>query len=424
MTVPNRPVSDASRARATEDSAVALVLNGFPGSEVVDSLEPNDDDVVLEAFYPRDAPPWREHDDECLPRGALPAGAPESRRWPEALMRARLTGAGTFVFVDTESSQPIHGRGDQVLHASGEATFIVAVSGAGKSTYGQNFALRRTGLIAPTEFVGLPVRELPEGEAVLYVAADRPRQIQRSLRRMVTEPQLQRIDKRIKVWRGPLPFLLNREPLLLLEFILALEERASVVLRDVVLDSLKDVALEIAKDEGGSAVAQSINNVVAEGREVLVLHHERKPPSGAKRVPADLSDVYGSTFLTACAGNVVYLHGPSGAHIVQLRHLKQSADEVGPLSLVHDHDTGEISVLTKPDLLELVRKAPIGVTVKEAARYLWPEEDEPSPNTVEKARRQLRKLVDGGLITEIAARDGFAGASRWVAVAGRFEGLE
>ena len=68
----------------------------------------------------------------------------------------------------------------------------------------------------------------------------------------------------------------------------------------------------------------------------MLLHHERKAANGGKRVHT-LDDVYGSTWLTSGLGSVFVLDGEPGDPTVELRHLKQPAEPIGPLTLRHDH---------------------------------------------------------------------------------------
>jgi len=301
---------------------------------------------------------------------------------------------GRFVFDDTGLESAIHGKGDEVLHASGEATFVIAQTGVGKSTYGQNYVLHRVG-VRCGDFIGYPVRVLDPDEVILYVAADRPRQILRSLRRMVTEADEDALNARLLVWRGPLPYVLNQEPRRLLDHVQRLEDHLGRAVREVVIDSLKDVALELSKDEGGSGVAHAVNHLIGDGRELLILHHERKAQGGPRKVPAEISDVYGSQLLTACAGNVVYLHGQPGAYVSTLIHLKQSGEQVGPLELDHDHDTGAITLRRELDLLDQLRKTTKGMTVHTACLVLYGDKD-PDKNTTARIYRKLERLVKNG----------------------------
>lgn len=314
---------------------------------------------------------------------------------PAVSTNVRLMTGAEFLFGEAPSDDPLVGRDTEILHASGEATFVIAITGVGKSTYAQQYGVRRLGL-TDSDFLGYPVRRLEDGEAILYVAADRPRQIRRSLRRMVDAAQAASLDRRLLVWKGPLPFQLNRDPIALADLVDTIEAQHDVTIREVILDSLKDVATELAKDEGGSAVAQAINHLVAVGREVNVLHHERKSERGAKKAPADIGDVYGSQFLTACAGNVIYLHGEPGGHVLSLHHLKQSADVVGPLELEYDHDSGALTVIAQKDLLALLRGMPRGMTIHTACLLLYGSSD-PDKNMVARVYRKLERLTKAGL---------------------------
>lgn len=320
----------------------------------------------------------------------------------------RVAPGGSFLLADDPTPPVIHGRDAEVLHASGEATLVVALTGAGKSTYAQNYALHRLGL-RPGDFIGYPVQPLPPDEGLLYVAADRPRQIRRSFRRLISDADRDELDRRLVVWKGPPPFRLNQKPEALLAFVRAVEAHHGVILREVILDSLKDVASELVKDEGGAGVAQALGHLVADDREALVLHHERKGERGAKKAPAEIGDVYGSQYLTACMGNVVYLHGPSGAHVVELIHLKQSAELVGPLLLDHDHDAGTLTVRAERNLLELLRGAPKGFTVRTACLTVWGLQD-PDRNAVARMYRRLERLVTEGHAARPDATAGDAAA--------------
>ena len=121
-------------------------------------------------------------------------------------------------------------------------------------------------------------------KAVLYVAADRPRQIARSFRRMVREGHRAALEW-LTVWSGPLPFDLAADGAeRLTEF--AAEFGAGTI----VLDSLKDVALDLSKEETGSRVNLALQHTLAAGVEVLAIHHQRKGgPTAASRGASPMS---------------------------------------------------------------------------------------------------------------------------------------
>jgi replicative DNA helicase len=135
--------------------------------------------------------------------------------------------------------------------------------------------------------------------------------------------------------------------------------------------------------------------VIASGVEVIALHHPRKSSTDNKR-PHTLDDVYGSTWLVGGAGSVVSLWGKPGDPIIEFRHLKQPCAEVGPLTLIHDHDRGTTRVHEPADLFSLVRAAlDGGLTVRSAACHLYGTSD-PDRNQMEKVRRKLDRLARDG----------------------------
>jgi replicative DNA helicase len=261
---------------------------------------------------------------------------------------------------------------------------IVGPEGVGKTTIAQQLVLARVGLRA--RLFGMAVEA--DDQPVLYVAADRPRQAQRSFARMVPDEYRAKLNERLLVWKGPLPFDLGSDPLQLTEF--ARAEGAGTVF----IDSLKDIALDLVKDEVGSRVNLALQGVVAEDIEVCTLHHQRKGREGAK--PKKLEDVYGSRWLTAGMGSVLLVWGEPGDLVVNLTHLKQPAEEIGPLQLLHDHSRGLTSLYDEVDLRSLAEAAGAdGLLVFDAAKAIFRTEV-PDKNEVEKARRRLDRLADQG----------------------------
>ena len=296
-----------------------------------------------------------------------------------------VTGAA-FVLDAPEEVPALWGRDGAVLWAAGETLLLVGPTGVGKTTVAQQQALARTGL--RREVLGMPV--VADEQRVLYVAADRPSQVARSLRRMVTEEDREMLGDRLVVWPGPLPFDLAQAPA---DSLLRLARQHGA--GTVVLDSLKDLALDLVKDEVGSRLNHVLQVTLAGGVEVLGLHHQRKGQAAAK--PKALEDVYGSTWIVAGAGSVVLLWGAAGDPVVELSHLKQPAEEVGPLQVVHDHVSGTTTVHEgNVDLYDVVRSSN-GLIAEGAARALFGCES-PTASQVEKARRRLEGLVSRGLV--------------------------
>jgi hypothetical protein len=328
---------------------------------------------------------------------------------------SRMVDGATFVLEAPESIPALWGNdGKGVLWAEGEGFMLCGPQGVGKSTIAQQVVLRRLGLrTAP--LLGLPVR--PADGRVLLLGMDRPNQIARSLRRMVTDEDKEVLRERLVVWKGPLPFNVTKDARALADFA---EAHGAV---DVVADSYKDLAPGIVQDEIGSAINMAVQEIVARGMQWMGLHHQRKATGDNKR-PSTLDDVYGSAWLTAGLGSVALLLAKPGSAAVELLHLKQPAEPVGPLELLHDHATGRTEVRnTEDDLLGLLlEKGSAGVTEREAAEYLFGVGDGDSnedKNARKKAHRRLTDLVDGGCATYTAGERGGPGGggrpARWVA---------
>jgi replicative DNA helicase len=243
-----------------------------------------------------------------------------------------LLGGADFVFGDPEGVEAIWGSGDQVLWSAGEPLFVFGRVGIGKTTLGQQLVLRRCGVIAD-DLLGLPVAE--DDRPTLYVAADRPRQARQSLRRMVSPGDEERLTTRLLVQFGPPPF-----------DVLESGRLAAWALQlgvgTLVLDSLKDFAVDIERPETGARVNQALQQVVLAGIEVLVLHHPRKSQPGSA-APTRLDDLFGSAWIAAGAGSVVLIDGKTGGTDGKLVHLKQPAAVVGPINIVFDRGTGGVS---------------------------------------------------------------------------------
>ena len=130
--------------------------------------------------------------------------------------------------------------------------------------------------------------------------------------------------------------------------------------------------------------------MIAEGIEVGSLHHQRKASVGNPK-PRTLSDVYGSVWITAGAGSVLLLWGEPGDPILDLAQLKTPIGDGVSTRVIIDHDAGTIE--RQDDLDPAVILARAGtLTAADAARVMY-EASAPSRAQVEKARRQLERLV-------------------------------
>jgi replicative DNA helicase len=297
--------------------------------------------------------------------------------------RTGIIDGGAFALDEPAHIQAVWGSGNAILWAEGEPTLIYGPDGVGKTTVGQQLTLRRVGIGGGSLF-DQPVTVTRS--KVLYLAMDRPKQAARSFARMVTEDHRGTLEKRLAVWRGSLPIDITRDPASLAR--MAAEHDADTV----VIDSLKDVAPRLSDEDTGSSIHHAFQACVERGIEVLALHHPRKAQAD-NRKPKTLADVYGSRWITAGMGSVLLLWGDAGDPIVQLEHLKQPADIVGPFELLHDSHAGRTIVVDSKDVVSIVRAAAKPMTARQVAAAMFGV-TEPSRSQKEQARRRLHSAVE------------------------------
>jgi replicative DNA helicase len=337
-------------------------------------------------FDPDERAPWDREDGES------------DARFMVHNARSRAHGGGAILDAP-ETVESVWGDGHRCLWPKGEPFILCGPDGVGKTTVAQQLVLHLIGAI-PGPFLGLGVQ--PEGR-VLYLACDRLPQALRSFRRMVGESDREVLEKNLTIWFGPLAFGdLVRQQMGLVE--MAQEFDAQTV----VIDSLKDVAPDLSKEESGLGLNNSFQNAIAEGIDVMALHHQRKQQTGATK-PRHLSDVYGSRWITAGTGSVVMLWGDAGDSVVELNHLKSPDEEVGPLKVIHDHTWGVTTLAENVDTWSMVNRAKNGISAATIATALF-EIPTPSRNQTEKARRQLERLFREEKIHKVeGAKGGRAG---------------
>lgn len=309
----------------------------------------------------------------------------------------RFREGGRFVLDVPDVAPAVWGDGSDVIWAQGESLMICGPSGVGKTTLMVQLLRARLGL--QDKVLGHSVAQT--GRRVLYLVMDRPAQFQRAARRVFTEEDRAVLDQRLVVWKGPPPKDIAAHPEILSELCDKADADA------VIVDSVKDAAVGIAKDEVGAGYNRARQQALADGFEVAEGHHLRKSSADNKE-PNTLDDIYGSTWITAGAGSVVLLWGEPGDPVVNWRHLKQPEREVGPFHVVHDHETGLSEVQESIDLVAMiVRSGTRGVTAPEYAVAIFGVV-KPTRAQKEKARRRLDRKVGERLLSRVEGTPGEA----------------
>lgn len=416
----NKPVDPITLRAAIENlGQLRTVAGGTLVFEVSNAVGPTDAEAYAGIVHAKTR--LRRIDDLAvrLRSGVLNGGTVEElEQQVTAFAQERTTastgtGAGRFVpggafILDRPDTVPaVWGEDDNVLWAEGEALIIAGPPGVGKTTVGQQVLLAAIG-VRP-HALGMAVRP---AKRVLYLASDRPQQAARSMARMVTDEHRDLLNQHLVFWPGPPPKDFIKDPGVLLR--LCKQADADIVC----LDSLKDMAGELASEEGGQAINSAIQRTLVEGIEVLALHHHRKQGGGKDggKEPTSLDELYGSTWITAGAGSVVSLWGAAGDPIVSFKHLKQPAGECGPWRLKHDHPLGVTEIWHEVDVVDILAHAAGPLTPHQLACQVYsPDKGKPSASEVEKARRRLDQLVEKGLAHKIANGVGRGNAAGYVA---------
>jgi hypothetical protein len=305
----------------------------------------------------------------------------------------------TFILDQPQNVPAIWGRGDDVLWPDGEGLMIAGGQGLGKTTLAGCLVRGLLGL--DDEVLGYPVNG--GGEIILYLAMDRPRQIARSLGRQFTAAERAMLKARLIVRPGPPHADIAKNPELL-------QRMASELgARYVFVDSVKDAAVGLSDDEVGASYNRARQHLLHDGRQICDLHHVIKRSEGS------IADIYGSTWLTSGCGSVITLTGNPGDPVVGFRHAKPAVNEVGPFRLSHDSRAGRMNIVSKADLVALAGSSADGVTKREAAMVMN-DTDEPTPNDIAQAGRDLDKLVSRGVLQRVDGTTGGRGGgtpARW-----------
>jgi hypothetical protein len=138
----------------------------------------------------------REVDTEGTSTGGKSTSQADKSTWQDRFARG-----GSFILDAPKQVPAVWGDGEQVAWSEGEPLLLVGPEGVGKTTLAGQLVMARLGLL--TTVLGIPVT--PGQGRLLYLACDRPAQVQRSLARLVDEADRELLDERLAFWKGPPP---------------------------------------------------------------------------------------------------------------------------------------------------------------------------------------------------------------------------
>lgn len=310
---------------------------------------------------------------------------------------------GDLIFSIPLEVESIWGKGQESLWAFGEPLMIYGPTGIGKTTLAGRLLLSLVG-VDSSELLGYPVNALPSGKTVLYVAADRPRQAMRSLRRMAPREAASVLAERLRIEHQRQIWASEKDPEML--YRAAVQTNAAIVF----IDSGKDLAGGPLKDEGpAKALMDAIQICIANEIDVAMLHHPRKSiqeVGGSKR-ELDLDDVYGSAWLTAGSGSVLLVDGKPGSGMFRLEQLKAPSTFIDQMEIAVDYETGVLTKRTIRDLDMWLKDYGMPVTIRMATAYKMavPEEDVDTDSAAyKKIKRHIEDMERDGLVVQAEAR--------------------
>lgn len=363
--------------------------------------DPDDWDNLVYRFEQDQAAAAREHGEpaadpdvlqaEANARALRSARASEYAKQVLAAERAankassvdRIVDGSDFLFGDDSTEATVWGSVDTPIWASGESLMIFGPPGLGKSTLSHLLVFARLGLIPSV--LNMPVHD--DGGNVFYIAADRPKQIRRAMKRLALPEHLDTLKKRLIVHRGPLPVDICQTK----NWLADEAERHGAT--TVVIDSIKDVCSKPSGDDEANGYNTARQELIARNIELIENHHNRKA-GGDNRAPNTVDDVFGSRWLTGGAGSILCLWGQPGDTVAKFIHLRGPGELHLPMDVLLDKERGQITPYDHLDLDDLVRMAGInGITVQELAGRLNGTE-EPSKSQIESVRTRLKRHPD------------------------------
>lgn len=319
---------------------------------------------------------------------------------------------GVFGYHLTKELPAIWGQGEQAYMTEGELCIMYGGDGTGKTTLTHNLLAGLMGLDGFGTLLGQTVHPLTGTAQVLYLAFDRPRQIERSWSRFITPQDADNLSDRI-IWRTEsLPFNAARDPLEVAEWI----AEAYPLVTMVILDNVWDAFGDFNNTDNATQAGIALNNVARSNVNVLALHHDRK--TKGNKPPESHENMYGGRNFAAKAGSIigVWKAAQNDGTTVTVTQYKEASEKIPAATYMVTPASGRYVSLSGGGLsvAEFLRAAVSWCDLTTVAKA-DNGTDTPDRPQKESTRRLLTKLVQGGEVETRKQGDGKATQWRWIA---------
>lgn len=359
-------------------------------------------------------PPTNEEKANLLNRIAMrtiDAAIEATATRPDWLMSTENDIAGDAFGLNIPDTLPaIWGADERAYWSDGELAILWGGDGTNKTTIAHNVMAGMLGFEGFETVTGQPVRPMAPGEQILYLAFDRPRQIERSWSRFMQPRYADRARDGI-IWRtDSLPFDPARHPLAVADWIADVYPRVRYSVWDNVWDAFGD----FNNTDNATSAGIALNAVARSGVNVLALHHNRKGGQASKKAPDTHDSLYGGRNFAAKAGSIVNVWKPEGndGSSVTITQTKEASERIPRQTLYVDARRGTLTRLSSDDmtLAKLLQtRSPEWVEISELAQ-VHRHTDKPTEADKQATRRALDGMKE---VEHRKAETGKAGGWRW-----------
>ena len=271
-----------------------------------------------------------------------------------------------------ETLPAIWGYGERAYWTSGEFGILYGGDGTNKTTLAHGLLAGMLSFPGREKVLGYPVTPLRPDVAVIYLALDRPRQIERSWSRFHPGEYQDLTEGRLVVWPKGVPSEVINHPEWFLPW---LEELAWREVKKrpgaVIIDNAIDAFGDFAKTENATLAGWILNDLARNDVDTLALAHDKKEQGATPRKfpPASMDGLYGGRNFRAKSGTVVNLWKPPGNDIglLTVTQFKEPSEQIPRATFLVDPATARMTPLNDLDLWTYLEKSGQEIDLKTAA---------------------------------------------------------